>query len=365
MRNLFLAMIFLFIANFGFSGSNPILKTEKFDMENPEQKYFFVKLPVEINYQEGKVFADKDTPLVVEDRFKWKSTVDYNVCSTQCGTGSFNVNYTCEKSVLYGKEIVADELCEAKIGATPILPGPTCVNWNDCGQSYQYSEWSVCEGESTSSREGVCIDREGNSLPIDACSLISKEELTKTCSYPASCKEVLISNPTTTSGYYYLSPDGDSPHRIYCEMDFENGGWIVLGNTGSGVRTNLTESPSPGTAGYIDVSIMKKFAANASQIAFKRIGYDQHIISVPNAYPIQQLRNGNGLMRVGTNHSYWTSPQGIVTSARFNRVCGGGGTYQNGIHMWACGNESGIHLLSTYGRWAYNGSPFNITMLIR
>jgi len=365
MKKIILTLIFILITAQVFAASNPVLKTENFDSDDQAKEYFYVKLPVEINYQGEKVFADKDTPLVVEDRFKWKSAVDYNSCSNQCGSGNFAITYSCEKSVLYGKEVVSDDLCVAKIGAKPTLPGPTCVSWNDCGQNYQYSEWSACEGDSTSNREAICVDQDENPLPMDACASLEKEDVIRECSYLTSCKDVLVTNPAANSGFYPLSPDSENIYNIYCEMETEGGGWIVLGYSGGSASSNLTSSPLPGVKGYINDLIMRKFAANADQVMFKRMDVVQYIMSVPGSHPIQQLKVGNQMMRVGTNHTFWTSPQGIVTSTRFSRSCGGGGSYAGGVFMWACGNESGIHTFSSSSQWAYNGGSFQSALMIR
>lgn len=49
--------------------------------------------------------------------------------------------------------------------------------------------------------------------------------------FPASCRELHMSQPAMASGSYMLDPDGsggDPPFAAYCDMAIENGGWTVV-----------------------------------------------------------------------------------------------------------------------------------------
>jgi len=56
---------------------------------------------------------------------------------------------------------------------------------------------------------------------------------------PRDCKEQLQLVPTSTSGEYDIDPDGDGDSiRVYCDMDYSDGGWI---------RVVAHDAPSQGT----------------------------------------------------------------------------------------------------------------------
>ena len=48
---------------------------------------------------------------------------------------------------------------------------------------------------------------------------------------PASCLEVLVENPSASSGVYWIDPDGDGPAsimQVQCDMTSDGGGWSLL-----------------------------------------------------------------------------------------------------------------------------------------
>lgn len=57
-----------------------------------------------------------------------------------------------------------------------------------------------------------------------------------------SCKTILESDSSKTSGFYEIQPDGvDSPFEVYCDMDTRGGGWTVIWrNTGGPLEQSNT-----------------------------------------------------------------------------------------------------------------------------
>lgn len=50
---------------------------------------------------------------------------------------------------------------------------------------------------------------------------------------PSSCLEVKKLNSLAPSGVYLVSPKGES-FMVYCEMDFQSGGWLTIHNRFTG-----------------------------------------------------------------------------------------------------------------------------------
>lgn len=129
-------------------------------------------------------------------------------------------------------------------------------NCNDCG--------IPCSGTSPLCCSGTCKD---SASAIDACGSCTKTckatSGTPVCSegkcLPASCADVLLTDPMAGNGVYLIDPDGPggmSPFSVYCEMTTAGGGWILVGrelpgNTGHlrflGVDTNNPSAIAAGT----------------------------------------------------------------------------------------------------------------------
>ena len=45
-----------------------------------------------------------------------------------------------------------------------------------------------------------------------------------------TCQNVLQINPSSSSGAYNIYPTLNDRMQVYCDMETDNGGWIVSGN---------------------------------------------------------------------------------------------------------------------------------------
>ncbi|MAA77718.1 MAG: hypothetical protein CL916_00540 [Deltaproteobacteria bacterium] len=61
---------------------------------------------------------------------------------------------------------------------------------------------------------------------IDEGDVIGTEAL---C-FADSCAEILAENPSAVDGVYYITDDSGAALEAYCEMDFEDGGWLAVFN---------------------------------------------------------------------------------------------------------------------------------------
>lgn len=53
-----------------------------------------------------------------------------------------------------------------------------------------------------------------------------------------SCKAILATNPSASSGLYYIDPDGTgpiAPYATYCDMFTDGGGWTLVAHANNGV----------------------------------------------------------------------------------------------------------------------------------
>jgi hypothetical protein len=44
----------------------------------------------------------------------------------------------------------------------------------------------------------------------------------------ASASAILAARPTASSGYYWISPAGNGPYYVYCDMSTDGGGWMLM-----------------------------------------------------------------------------------------------------------------------------------------
>jgi len=98
----------------------------------------------------------------------------------------------------------------------------------------------LCEAEApyTAQATGDCNDDNINVYPDaqEDCDTDYDDncdgETNENCVF-VNCKALLDANPGTPSGTYAMDPDGDGPKpqtTVYCNMDFDGGGWTRVGN---------------------------------------------------------------------------------------------------------------------------------------
>eukprot|EP00761_Pharyngomonas_kirbyi_P009546 gb/GECH01009562.1/.p1 GENE.gb/GECH01009562.1/~~gb/GECH01009562.1/.p1 ORF type:complete len:396 (+),score=19.67 gb/GECH01009562.1/:1-1188(+) len=49
-----------------------------------------------------------------------------------------------------------------------------------------------------------------------------------TCIHPDTCKAVLSRMPWANSGFYQITLGASKPQKVFCEMDFDDGGWTLV-----------------------------------------------------------------------------------------------------------------------------------------
>ena len=106
-----------------------------------------------------------------------------------------------------------------------IIPGLTAAG-NTCSNSRTFSEY-----------EQLCCnpDNLGNVMTIDGNNkrqkyIICPSTLLSQCQQLSLCGDVLVRNPSSSSGYYDVNLSNGSVITVYCDMDGNNcdgeGGWI-------------------------------------------------------------------------------------------------------------------------------------------
>jgi len=329
--------------------ADKIIVTDKIN----DEEYNYLKITVEPDYVSTKQFATKDEPAQLTKTYKWLSEIVPNSCSNNCGTGTSSISTKCIERLGVSSKAVDNSICVTNIGEHTETT-PSCTDWSGCGAQYSYSTWGTCKPEGKMYRTATCVDIDDEPIPDEACAQINKEELNATCvSLPATCNDIRINNPSSPSGFYLLYPDGVTSYNIYCDMITDGGGWMQIMVTTSSPKA-LMSSPTTASPGYLNTTIMKKFASIASQILIKD-HTGQYVVSLPETRPIQALRNSGRTLIYGNNHQDWTSPTGIATQKRFEKTCQEpGDAYPNWI-LWACGNTSGVHVRSTHLIWTHTG----------
>ncbi len=186
-----------------------------------------------------------------------------------------------------------------------------------------------------------------------------------------TCADIKLADPTALTGFYNTTflPDDPTGVDIWCDMDFQGGGWTLIMRGGP---TNLIPEgvPSVEGDGYLPVWQMEALAARSHDIAFRegnpanfaRTNYD----GVTELTPILNLRQGFSPYRSPNeyNAAIWTGG-GVNATPNDHLWFGCAGDPADYVYpktlYWACNNGNGMHWLSSYAGW-FTGNSFNLSM---
>ena len=84
-----------------------------------------------------------------------------------------------------------------------------------CGDGHVWSNQEACDEDSERCGDDCQLAFDGRSPERAAL----------------SCRHLLRLHPQTTTGQYWIQP-GETPWRVVCEMDFDNGGWTRVARVG-------------------------------------------------------------------------------------------------------------------------------------
>jgi collagen triple helix repeat protein/fibrinogen beta/gamma subunit family protein len=176
---------------------------------------------------------------------------------------------------------------------------------------------------------------------------------------PRTCKTLKTATPTLTDGYYNLV--ADEAFRAYCDMSTQGGGWTLIQSHNTGVASAEAMPVDQGSGRYMPGPLVRSLALSSTDMMI-RIRGTANFITSADAYPIGQLKQLKILTddaNMATASSHWTT-NGTVTAAALNYTCGtqaNGGTYPS--LYWACGNGSGLHILSDLNNTTTHGFADN------
>lgn len=184
------------------------------------------------------------------------------------------------------------------------------------------------------------------------------------CSHRASCKQIKTDVPGAATGSYTIDPDGAggaiAPFLAYCDMDFNDGagavgGWTLIESTFNGLGpSGLTEGVvAPGTASYLPLDTMKAIANLSSKVHLRTAGLaaTESITSLADNEVITNLRAGyvvNEGLAGAAQVDRWAGP--FANADRLSFTCPTSMSPWPSVY-WACGNQIGLHLVSTHARW--------------
>ncbi|MEZ4403655.1 MAG: fibrinogen-like YCDxxxxGGGW domain-containing protein [Kofleriaceae bacterium] len=177
---------------------------------------------------------------------------------------------------------------------------------------------------------------------------------------PASCREVLTTDPAALDGMYDVDPDGPgglAAFPVYCDMSA--GGWtLIMASAGVAPADQATTTPVlPGVAAHLPKDRAIALAVVSTQVHIRTEGMpDDSVTSVPGAAPIEHLRAGR-IVNASTaaTASAWIGAR----VGRLTYSCDKSATLYPSIY-WACGNATGLHLMSSgtqrRSRWIFNAA---------
>jgi len=199
---------------------------------------------------------------------------------------------------------------------------------------------ALCHGKGMYLGEGKC--------QCDEAGLGDTCKAEKAMSQYASCKEILDDKPDAKSGWYSLSPmEGEGSSETFCDMNFEGGGWTLVGQ---GMATNNGDWL---TSGSLNLGKVR------SSTATWKLSDDWI-----NAIPKEVIRmEGIGLIQA---NYYWagtcvyrhTSPADDECNCRHESVTLGDSCFQGNGHTahWGVGDwdgqgQGGLHSAHSSNKW--------------
>lgn len=106
---------------------------------------------------------------------------------------------------------------------TPVLAAPYAVRTD--------TTEAVARGDVACTREGQVRFHDGLLALCDGSEwhpvLVQGTLGTSSSAAAGSCKDILASDPTATSGVYWIAPGG-TPFQAHCNMDINGGGWTLV-----------------------------------------------------------------------------------------------------------------------------------------
>lgn len=187
-------------------------------------------------------------------------------------------------------------------------------------------------------------------------------------SVAASCNAYRHPGPSgsyegaTGTGSYTISPTG-TPIAVWCDMDFDGGGWTMYLSTRADGTLWAQGLPVPNSALYLASTYAQALAVAGTQVHLrtKDAAATKSVTSVPNATPIVNLRNLRDLRGAVSD---WTGP--YATYSVLSYGCGAARAYPNSY--WACGYNpgGGLHLLeSSTSEWGWNAADDAMELYVR
>lgn len=150
----------------------------------------------------------------------------------------------------FGERCCADNTCKDGL----LCNGSAC----QCPADRGIVCGSACCGAGQLCLSGACVD------PSTQCLTFSKERR-DSCApgmCPATCREILATNPKARSGVYSIQPDpSKEPFDVRCDMELDGGGWTLVGlehagtpvGTETGIMASLfAESGHPDDIAHAD-----------------------------------------------------------------------------------------------------------------
>ncbi|MFT3926495.1 MAG: EGF domain-containing protein [Myxococcales bacterium] len=237
-------------------------------------------------------------------------------------------------------------VCENVLGAPA-----RCVDINECDVPH------VCG-------PGMCT----NSL--DGFSCRCPYGLTGlTCNIATSCVGILRAGLSTGSGMYDIAPQGPDGSqgrvRVYCDMEYEGGGWILVVTSNAGPQSIGPGVPAPGQYAYLPVDVMKLIAYDSDTIHIRTSGHpEDSVTSFKNTRPIQNLKDGNALYTTYAEaiaHTDWKGPRSPNMTLNGEPI---DPVYPRTIYH-ASGNEGGLHWIGGLSEWTFQGPNVPLELYVR